>query len=300
VPEPLDHASTKRAPVVQNTNGAAFPWMEVERATGSPTIAGNVLGLQFEGSSTFEAWIDAIDSAQRFVYFENYLVRDDRVGRAFRDALVKKAREGVPVCLVYDWLGCWATPRSYWKPLIRAGAQVRAFNRPSLGLGNPFGAVQRDHRKLVVIDGDVCFVGGFCLGDEWAGTKTEAPWRDTGIEIRGPAALSAARAFEAMWNQEGDPLFFSSTVPKTEPVGDTPVWLIEGEPGKARVYRSPMRISSHLGPFPRRSVRLRSRESTFVFWCPPTTIGRSYGPYPEGDIDSCSNRACVYSSGRGP
>ncbi|MGY8799227.1 MAG: phospholipase D-like domain-containing protein [Longimicrobiales bacterium] len=276
MPEPLDHASTKRAPVVQNTNGAAFPWMEVERATGSPTIAGNVLGLQFEGSSTFEAWIDAIDSAQRFVYFENYLVRDDRVGRAFRDALVKKAREGVPVCLVYDWLGCWATPRSYWKPLIRAGAQVRAFNRPSLGLGNPFGAVQRDHRKLVVIDGDVCFVGGFCLGDEWAGTKTEAPWRDTGIEIRGPAALSAARAFEAMWNQEGDPLFFSSTVPKTEPVGDTPVWLIEGEPGKARVYRT-----LHLA-----AARARQRIwITDAYFVAPRSISEALGAAAQQGVD---------------
>ncbi len=214
----------------------AFPHHEVERATGSATIPGNRIRLQFEGSSTFEAWLDAIDGAERFVYFENYVVRDDRVGRAFREALIAKARQGVPVLLVHDWIGCWATPRRYWKPFHQAGVQVRAFNRPSVR--DPFGVLQRDHRKLVVVDGEVAFIGGFCVGDEWAGAGPEAPWRDTGAEIRGPAAKAAARAFERIWAQMGEPSFLAHTLPDPPEAGPTPVWLIQGEPGRARVYRT--------------------------------------------------------------
>ena len=70
----------------------AFPWIEVERATSSPTLSGNEIRLQFEGSNTFDSWLEAIASARRFVYFENYVVRDDRVGRAFRDALIAKMK----------------------------------------------------------------------------------------------------------------------------------------------------------------------------------------------------------------
>ncbi len=213
-------------------------WQEVERATGSPTLTGNQIRLQFEGSSSFEAWIEAIDSAERFVYFENYVVRDDRVGRAFREALITKARQGVPVMVIFDWMGCWATPRRFWKPMKDAGVQVRAFNPPSLALGDPFGLAQRDHRKLVAVDGQVAFIGGFCIGEEWAGTRTSAPWRDTGIEIRGPAARAAALAFERLWGEMGPPSYLAATLPDPPAAGDTPVWLIEGEPGRARVYRT--------------------------------------------------------------
>lgn len=215
-----------------------FRWDELSRATGSPTLEGNHIRLQFEGSTTFEAWIEAIDRAQRFVYFENYVVRDDRVGRAFRDALISKAGQGVPVRVIYDWLGCWATPRSYWKPLRGAGAEVRAFNPPSLALGDPLGVLQRDHRKLVVVDGDVAFVGGFCVGDEWTGSRSRPPWRDTGVEIHGPAARAAALAFERLWSELGEPSSLAAAIREPDTAGGMPVWLIEGEPGRARVYRT--------------------------------------------------------------
>ena len=112
------------------------------------------------------------------MHFENYIVRDDPVGRAFRDALVAKARQGVPVRVLYDWVGCWATPAAILARVPRGGVEVRAFNRPSLR--DPFGVLQRDHRKLVCADGRIAFVGGFCVGTEWAGTSNEPPWRDTG------------------------------------------------------------------------------------------------------------------------
>ena len=209
----------------------------LSRSTGSPEIKGNSVGLQFDGPVTFDAWIDAIAGARRYVHFENYILRDDGVGRAFRDALVTKARQGVEVRVLYDWVGCWATPRRYWKPFRQAGVEVRAFNRPSVR--DPYGVLQRDHRKLVVVDGEVAFIGGFCVGQEWAGTGDEPPWRDTGVELRGPAAEVAARAFGRIWDVMGDPLPSHALEGPAAPAGgETSVWLIEGEPKRSRVMRT--------------------------------------------------------------
>lgn len=216
----------------------------LQRATGTAASDGNRVELQFEGPTTFERWIEVIGAARRFVHFENYVVRDDRVGRAFRDVLVEKARQGVSVRLIYDWVGCWATPRRYWAPLHAAGVEVRAFNRPSIR--DPYGVFQRDHRKLVAVDGEVAFAGGFCIGEAWAGRGQDPPWRDTGLEIHGPAAATAANAFERIWDVMGDPVpeEFRGKPSACDAAGDTPVWVIEGEPGRTRVLRTLLLIAS--------------------------------------------------------
>jgi cardiolipin synthase len=222
------------------------PYLEraMDRAAGCPRTDGNALTLQFEGSLTFESWLEAIDSAERFVHFENYIVRNDPVGRAFREALCAKAREGVEVRLIFDWVGCWATPRRYWKPYRQAGVEVRAFNRPSLR--DPFGVLQRDHRKLVCVDGKVAYVGGLCVGVEWAGSGDRPPWRDTGVELRGPAAAAGARAFERIWEEIGAPVpeALHAELDRAPHVGRTPVWLIEGVPWRTRVYRVSQLVAS--------------------------------------------------------
>ncbi|HZD05375.1 MAG TPA: phospholipase D-like domain-containing protein, partial [Longimicrobiales bacterium] len=238
-------SSGEAGPPVVREGVDALPERAMERATGGRRIDGNALRLQFEGSSTFEAWLDAIDGARRFVHFENYILRDDRVGRAFRDALVAKAREGVPVRVLFDWVGSWATPRRYWKPFREAGVEVRAFNRPSVR--DPLGVFQRDHRKLVCVDADVAFVGGFCVGVEWAGRGSDPPWRDTGVEVRGPAAVTATQAFERIWSEIGDPVpeALRADPARCEVAGSTPVWVIEGEPWRSRVYRTLSLVAAH-------------------------------------------------------
>lgn len=224
----------------------------MSRATGTGAIHGNAVALQFEGPATFDRWIEAIGEARDFVYFENYILRNDPVGRDFRDALVAKAREGVRVRVLYDWVGCWATPRRFWRPFREAGVEVRAFNPPRLQ--NPFGLLQRDHRKLICIDGRLAFAGGFCIGEAWAGTATEPPWRDTGVEIEGPAALAAVHAFERSWTArvDGERPHRSMEVDGLPPIprtseadGGLPVWLIEGEPGLSRVYRALQLVLAH-------------------------------------------------------
>lgn len=209
----------------------------LDRTAGASRVDGNLVRLQFEGPDTFDTWLESIAAATRFIHFENYILRDDPIGRTFRDALVDRARAGVQVRLLYDWVGCWATPRRFWRPFREAGVQIQSFNPPSIR--DPFGLFQRDHRKLVCVDGTVAYVAGLCVGQEWAGTDTQPPWRDTGVEIRGPAAAVAARGFERIWGERGRPVSPGAWVDPeaAEPAGDTPVWVIEGVPFRTRVYR---------------------------------------------------------------
>lgn len=233
---------------------------ELERATGSPTLEDNRITLQYNGAEAFEIWRSAIARARRFVYLENYCVRGDATGLSFRTALEEKAREGVAVFVLHDWLGGWATPKRFWRPLVEAGARVHRFNPPRFGVGNPVGVLQRDHRKLVVVDGDVGFVGGFCIGDEWSkGKRGGLPWRDTGVEMKGPLVGAAQRAFESLWEvatgeriqSGGRELPSGGDAGLASPAGNAstdasgprgsepaPAWLVGGEPGKARVYRT--------------------------------------------------------------
>lgn len=208
----------------------------LERTSGAREIPGNVIELQTHGPTAFDAWMEAIKNAETYIHFENYILRDDSLGVKFRDLLISKALEGIQVRVLYDWVGCWATPAAFWKPFRAAGVKVRGFNRPSLK--DPYSMFQRDHRKLVVIDGKIVFSGGFCVGQEWAGMDGEPPWRDTGIMIRGPAATIANRAFGRTWSIAGG--IFPEPMPEEHVVaeGETSVWLIEGEPGKSRVLRT--------------------------------------------------------------
>jgi len=214
----------------------------LERSSGANEIPGNTIELQTDGPSAFEAWMQAIKTATKYIHFENYIVRDDSLGIKFRDLLISKSLEGVQVRVLYDWVGCWATPAAFWRPFRSAGVEVRSFNRPSLK--NLYYMLQRDHRKLVVIDGRVVFSGGFCVGQEWMGKDNIPPWRDTGIMIKGPAAVSANKVFGRTWSKAGGtmPLDILEEEPGAE--GEISVWLIEGEPGKSRVLRTMALIAS--------------------------------------------------------
>ncbi len=209
------------------------------RASDASQVRGNTARLLVDGPTAFPAWLEAIGSAREWVHLENYIVRDDRTGRLFRDALVEKARQGVRVRVLYDWLGCWATPGRFWKPLRDAGGEVRAFASPSVR--DPLNFLRRDHRKVVAVDGEYASISGMCIGDEWAGDPDAGvpPWRDTGVEFRGPVAALIDRAFARTWAITGEPLPPDEVAePDAVPrAGDVAVRVVEGEPGRSRIYR---------------------------------------------------------------
>jgi len=209
------------------------------RSSDAHLIHGNSARVLVDGPAAFESWLKAIQGAQRWVHLENYIIRNDRTGRLFREALCEKALEGVPVRLLYDWLGCWATPRSFWRPLEASGVDVRAFGLPRPT--EPLRILRRDHRKAVCVDGVYASVAGMCIGDEWAGDPERGipPWRDTAAEVIGPAAADINRAFSRVWAAAGPPLP-PEEIPSTESirrVGNVGVRVVEGEPGRSRIYR---------------------------------------------------------------
>src|SRR5690606_9567875 len=119
--------------------------------------------LLVDGPRAFDAWLKAIAGARHWIHLENYIIRDDRTGAKFREALIERARAGVSVRVLYDWVGCWATPARFWRPLREAGVDVRAFS--PLSLSDPLNLFRRDHRKVLAVDGSYASVAGMCIGD---------------------------------------------------------------------------------------------------------------------------------------
>lgn len=209
------------------------------RASDATQITGNSARLLASGTEAFRSWLEAIEGAQHYVHLENYILRDDRIGRRFREALCERARAGVKVRVLYDWIGCWATPRRYWKPFRDAGVELRAFAPPSVS--DPLNLIRRDHRKVVAVDGGWASVSGMCIGDEWAGDPEAGipAWRDTGVVFRGPVAAVIDRAFCKTWRVAGGHLP-PDEIPDPSgirPRGNVSVRVVEGEPGRSRIYR---------------------------------------------------------------
>ena len=177
------------------------------RAAGAPLVTGNGVRLLKDAAENYPAWLAAIRGAKIRVYFENYIIRDDETGTEFAAALKSKARDGVRVRVIYDWLGgLGKASRKFWHGLSEAGVEVRCFN--PLQLSRPFGWVHRDHRKTLAVDGQVGFISGLCVDQLWAGRPERGiqPWRDTGIEVRGPAVWDIESAFAEVWAAIGPPL----------------------------------------------------------------------------------------------
>jgi len=208
------------------------------RAAGAPLVTGNSVRILCDAAENFPAWLEAIHAAKRSILFECYIIDDDRVGREFITALVERARAGVMVRVIYDWLG---TNGPAWisDALTPAGAEVRCFNPPSLA--SPFGWVSRDHRKMIAVDGEVGFVSGLCVSAKWTGDPARGtePWRDTGVEIRGPAVADLEDAFAQVWDAIGTPLADNVFTPLDviPSAGEVGVRVVASEPNTAGVLR---------------------------------------------------------------
>ncbi len=184
------------------------------RASGARLREGNGIRLLKNAVENYPAWLEAITSARHTIHVEMYIIHDDDQGALFADALIAKAREGVRVRLLYDWLGGWGnTSRRFWNRLRAGGVDVRCFNPPRFD--SPLGWINRDHRKVISIDRRVAFVTGLCIGRMWVGDPAHGqdPWRDTGVEVRGPAVADIEDAFAEAWAAAGEPLAPEDAVP---------------------------------------------------------------------------------------
>lgn len=216
------------------------------RASGAQSSEGNAVRLLLDARENFPAWLDAIRRAERLILFECYIVDDDDVGREFARALADRAQDGVHVYVVYDWLGSFRS-ESLWGPLRATGARVAAFN--PFRLASPLGWTTRDHRKMIAIDGHTGFVSGLCVSAKWQGDAQERhdAWRDTGVEIRGPAVADLERAFANVWRACGEapvPAELLTSANAIARLGSTRVRVIPGEPSAAGVLRLDLLIAA--------------------------------------------------------
>ncbi|TCP13056.1 cardiolipin synthase [Crenobacter luteus] len=182
--------------IVSPGHGCVRTW---SRLAGLPTTGHNRARLLVDGEATFAAILAAVGAARHCVLVQSFIVHDDATGRALQRVLIERAAAGVRVHFLYDSIGSHALPARYIESLRAAGVEAHAFVA-TRGVVNRFQVNFRNHRKLVVVDGERAFVGGHNVGDEYLGRRPPlSPWRDTHVELLGPVAALLQLCFTEDW-----------------------------------------------------------------------------------------------------
>ena len=169
------------------------------RLSGLQLTRGNQAELLINGEATFDSILDGIASAEQYILFQFYMIHDDGLGRRIQQALIERARNGVRVYVLYDEIGSKGLPARYIDELRAAAIEVSSF-KPTQGARNRFQLNFRNHRKMVVVDGNVAWVGGHNVGDEYLGLDPEfSPWRDTHVRLKGPVVQQMQMAILGDW-----------------------------------------------------------------------------------------------------
>jgi cardiolipin synthase len=213
-----------------------------EAIVGSPLTTGNQVLLLQDGPATFQAMHAAILAARDHINMETYILDDDEVGQRFAQALIDKQRQGVQVNLIRDSVGTIATPQAFFDQLKESGIKVLEFNPLNpLVASKDWELNQRDHRKLLIVDGRTAFLGGINISSVYSGgsfsqhsrTRPDGspPWRDTDLQLRGPVVAELQKLFLATWEaQKGEPLPAKNYFPPPENAGRLVVRAIGSSP----------------------------------------------------------------------
>lgn len=187
--------STAAAWQVEGNSGLT----SIARLTHTPCLGNHRVHLLVDGNQAFERMLEAIGQARHTILVQFFIVRDDQLGRRLQQALLDKASQGLQVLFLFDAIGSHGLPRPYVEKLRQGGVRIEAFaTRP--GVLNRFQLNFRNHRKILVIDGNCAFTGGLNVGDEYLGHKPPlSPWRDTHLELHGPAATHLQMSFAEDW-----------------------------------------------------------------------------------------------------
>jgi cardiolipin synthase len=210
----------------------------LEGIVGSVFAENNSVKLLYKGRDAFTAIIDTVAGARSFICFQFYIFRNDETGNEIAAVLRKKAKEGVSVYILYDHFGSFGTPHSFWDGLKAEGIHIRA-SRPFKWL-SPFHYARRDHRKLIIVDGERAFTGGLNIANEYRGfhLRHKKGWRDTGIVLDGPIASDLLAQFMKSWNVWGPEAGRFSSYPspadKSAPSDGLPVIPIFASSAKGR------------------------------------------------------------------
>lgn len=199
----------------------------------SPLVLGNKLTLLQDGPATYQAMVAAMGPAKEHINLETYIFEDDEIGQQFAELLLERQAAGVQVNLIYDSVGCLNTPKEFFAHLSAGGIQVLEFNpvNPLAGNKKEWLLNNRDHRKLLVVDGRIAFIGGINISESYSsgasirsahkkGAQTTG-WRDTHLQIEGPVVTEFQKLFMNTWSkQKGPQLAEKNYFPKLVKQGD--------------------------------------------------------------------------------
>jgi cardiolipin synthase len=213
----------------------------VESVTESPLTKGNKVTLLADGQAAYAAMFKAIQSARDHINLETFIIDDDDVGRQFSDLLLRKQVEGVQVSLIYDSVGSFTDPASFFQRLRDGGIKVVEFNPV-----NPFKAqgewllAHPDHRKVLIVDGKIAITGGINISSVYSSKLSgrdedegaPLPWRDTDVQIEGPAVAEFQKLFLETWTRQNGPeLSGRDYYPKMKEDGNALVRVVGSTPG---------------------------------------------------------------------
>ena len=217
----------------------------IESVSESPLTKGNKVTLLVDGAATYAAMFKAVENARDHINIETYTMEDieDETGRKFADLLLQKQVEGLQVNLIYDSLGSFSTPAAFFQRLRDGGIQVVEFNPQNpLKAKGKWRLAKSDHRKILIVDGKVAITGGvniskdYSSGPSGAGDEkgAQVPWRDTDVQIEGPAVAELQRLFLDTWQrQKGSTLSGRNYFPEMKEPGNILVGALSSTPGEA-------------------------------------------------------------------
>ncbi len=215
-----------------------------EAVAGGPLTTGNDARLLEDGPATYRAMLSAIAAAQDHVNMETYILEDDEVGQQFAQALIAKQQQGVQVNLIRDSVGTLGTPAGFFARLADSGIRVLEFNPVNpLAARKGWELNQRDHRKLLIVDGRTAFLGGINISSVYASgssgrrSRVQAggpAWRDTDLQLQGPVVAELQKLFLDTWaQQKGPPLAPKNYFPPPRVAGSQVVRAIGSSPEEA-------------------------------------------------------------------
>ncbi|MDR1004484.1 MAG: cardiolipin synthase [Prevotellaceae bacterium] len=191
---------------------------------------GNRIEVYTDGTSMLQSLLDALERAEKHIHIEFYIFEKDEVGMRVRDVLMQKARQGVEVRVVYDDVGCWKVPSDFFDEMRAAGIEVHGFLKVRFPLFTSR-VNYRNHRKIVVIDGRIGFVGGMNLAERYMAHSPEAYWRDTHLLVEGKAVHGLQTTFLLDWYLVDSTLISDSRYfPRLEVYGSSLMQVVTGDP----------------------------------------------------------------------
>ena len=191
---------------------------------------GNSMKIFQDGSSMLQALLATINSAKHHIHVEFYIFEDDAVGCLVKDALIEKAREGVEIRVLYDDVGCWKVPHRFYDEMREAGIEVRGFLKVRFPRFTSK-VNYRNHRKLVVVDGRIGFVGGMNLAERYLKGVPWGIWKDIMMQVEGKAVYGLQMAFLTDWYATDHSLITSSSYfPQMEDKGTSLMQVVTSDP----------------------------------------------------------------------